>query len=284
MKIFLSWSGTESKQLASIFKEWLPNVLQYVEPYMSAEDISLGERWNNNITDSLHESIFGLIFVTPSNINAPWINFEAGALSKTLDSKVVPILYNADVMILNEGPLKQFQSAKNLKKDSIYSLLQSINNANVQLKLDEQRLEKSFDMWWKELEECINGIVKDKPKEGASVAKEPSEKEILSVIYSKLTEQEKLLKMDRHSRNHVSELTIELDVLHDLEGGHQALELCIQELTDGAHDEELMNFVAMEAKNLKKAITHIKRRVTFTELTDLNVRDTLKMKPEFISR
>ena len=42
MKV-LSWSGSESKQLAGIFKEWLPNVLQYIEPYMSAKDISLGK-------------------------------------------------------------------------------------------------------------------------------------------------------------------------------------------------------------------------------------------------
>ncbi|WP_063608410.1 TIR domain-containing protein [Shouchella clausii] len=89
MKVFLSWSGSESEQLAKIFKDWLPNVLQYVEPYMSSQDINLGERWNNNISASLEDSTFGLIFVTPNNINAPWLNYEAGALSKTFDSRVV---------------------------------------------------------------------------------------------------------------------------------------------------------------------------------------------------
>lgn len=278
MKIFLSWSGNESKQLAAIFKEWLPNVLQFVEPYMSAKDISLGERWNNSITGNLHESSFGLIFVTPTNINAPWINYEAGALSKTFDSKVVPILYNADVMILNEGPLKQFQSAKNLEKESIYSLLQSINNANNELKLEEQRLEKAFDMWWKELEDCINGIVKDTPTAEGSGTQEPSEKEILSVIYSKLTEQEKLLKMNRNYRSHNNEIIISVDVMRDLESGFQTLEMCKDELSAADFSEELISYVDKKALHLNKAINHLKRRATFTELID--VRDMAKMKSE----
>ncbi|KXB59407.1 hypothetical protein HMPREF3180_02349 [Leptotrichia wadei] len=44
MKIFLSWSGEPSKSIAEKFKNWLPNVLQYVEPYFSQQDIELGER------------------------------------------------------------------------------------------------------------------------------------------------------------------------------------------------------------------------------------------------
>lgn len=191
MKVFLSWSGSESKQLAAIFKEWLPNVLQYVDPYMSAQDISLGERWNNSIVDNLKESVYGLIFVTPSNINKPWINYEAGALSKTYDSRVVPILYNANVMILNEGPLKQFQSAKNLDKDSILDLLKSINLFKKDGQLEEARLEKSFDMWWPELEQSIDTIVNEDTSSETDTPNEPTERDLLNVILTKVIEQEK---------------------------------------------------------------------------------------------
>ncbi|OXS70221.1 hypothetical protein B1B04_18840 [Lysinibacillus sp. KCTC 33748] len=269
MQVFLSWSGKESKQLAAIFKEWLPNVLQFVEPYMSAKDISFGERWNNNITGNLQESSYGLIFVTPSNINAPWINFEAGALSKTLDSKVVPILYNANVMMLNEGPLKQFQSATNLDRENVFGLLKSINNANEQGSLDESRLVKAFDMWWGDLEKSINEIVEETISEDTSNAEEPSEKEILSVIYSKLTEQEKLLKMNRNLTSHDFSQEMDINVLLDLENGLVALEMCVNEINEGAYDDGVKLFVKNGSKNLSKAISYLKRRFRFNELKDI---------------
>ncbi|ACK98136.1 TIR domain-containing protein [Bacillus thuringiensis] len=217
MKVFLSWSGNESKQLATIFKEWLPNVLQYVDPYMSAQDISMGERWNNNITDSLEESVFGLIFVTPSNINAPWINFEAGALSKTFDSRVVPILYNADVMILNQGPLKQFQSAKNLDKENVLSLIKSINQGSENGKLDEARLEKSFEMWWPDLEKSLGEIEKEDAKEDTIKEEGPSDRELLNVIYSKMIEQEKAINKKQNVIQHSNSIVIPTNLYKDLE-------------------------------------------------------------------
>ncbi|MCK2020516.1 toll/interleukin-1 receptor domain-containing protein [Peribacillus frigoritolerans] len=234
MKVFLSWSGNESKQLAEIFKEWLPNVLQYVDPYMSAQDISLGERWNNNISGNLEESDFGLVFVTPMNINAPWINYEAGALSKTLDSKVIPILYNADVMILNQGPLKQFQSAKNLEKDSILSLLKSINSSNKNGQLDQLRLIKSFEMWWTDLKEAIEAIVKEDSSDGATSDTEPTEKELLSIIYSKITEQEKLLVRDQN-RSH---LKVPDSIIRDLYVTYQVFETFKENFHGGFEDME----------------------------------------------
>lgn len=191
MQVFLSWSGKESKQLAEIFKDWLPNILQYVKPYMSAKDINLGERWNDNITSNLRETDFGLIFVTPSNIRAPWINYEAGALSKTLGAKVIPILYKADVMVLQEGPLKQFQSSKDLEKESVLNLVKNINNFSEDNKLDGDRLDKAFEMWWPNLNDALEKIVPESMQD--EDIESPDDKEVLSMIVNKLNQQEKLL-------------------------------------------------------------------------------------------
>jgi len=281
MKIFLSWSGTESKQLAAIFKDWLPNVLQYVDPYMSAEDITLGERWNNNITNNLHESIFGLIFVTPSNINAPWINYEAGALSKTLDSKVVPILYKADVMILNEGPLKQFQSAKNLEKDSVLSLLKSINNSNNDGKLDESRLEKAFEMWWTNLLKAIEKIEKE-PISDTNRQNEPTEKELLNVIFSKLTTQEKLLKASNRNKINTRNddyLNIPSGVIKDLDSGYAALEICRNELIGGPYDSDFNIMIEESLTDLKGAINFLKRRTIYIDENTLGNNKTASEMP-----
>jgi hypothetical protein len=93
--------------------------------------------------------------------------FEAGAISKTLDSAYVcPILYNLDPTSLT-GPMAQFQATK-LIKDDMYRLLQSINKCLDDKKLPDNQLEESFEMWWSKLEIEINklpsGIGIDKPE------------------------------------------------------------------------------------------------------------------------
>lgn len=91
MKVFLSWSGELSHRVACAFRDWLPSVLQSVSPYVSSEDIDKGARWSTDISKELERSAYGIIVVTHEDIDAPWVNFEAGALSKTVEkSKVSP--------------------------------------------------------------------------------------------------------------------------------------------------------------------------------------------------
>ncbi len=185
MKIFLSWSGEPSKSIAEKFKNWLPNVLQYVEPYFSQQDIELGERWSNNIEKSLEEHNFGLIFVTENNINAPWINFEAGALSKNLKSRLVPIMCKSDIKILNNGPLNQFQSAKTIDKESIKKLILEVNKANVgEFRLSDELVEKSFEKWWEDLETELRDILTE--SEERNETEENKEGQVLIELANKV--------------------------------------------------------------------------------------------------
>lgn len=110
MKVFLSWSGTQSHKVALVLREWLPSVIQELEPYVSSEDIDKGARWSTDISKELSDSKFGILCVTRSNMNAPWLTFEAGALSKTMDkSFVCPFLFDVKRSGV-DGPILQFQS------------------------------------------------------------------------------------------------------------------------------------------------------------------------------
>lgn len=156
MKIFLSWSGEQSKQLALILKEWLPNVLQSCVPWMSDRDISAGERWGLEIARSLDECNFGIICVTRENINSAWIAFEAGALSKSLsEGKVVPLLFDLDYSDI-QGSLSQFQSKK-ITKDSLTDLAIAINTFCV-TPISIPVVNQAVNAHWKSLQSRLSDI------------------------------------------------------------------------------------------------------------------------------
>jgi hypothetical protein len=157
MKVFLSWSGDISHKVAMTFRDWLPSVIQSIRPYVSSEDIDKGARWSTDIAKELEDSTFGILCVTKENINAPWLNFEAGALSKTMDkSSVSPFLFDIKRSEVN-GPILQFQSTI-FDRDDIKKLVHSLNKACKSDQLSDEQLERTFNVWYQSLEEELNKI------------------------------------------------------------------------------------------------------------------------------
>jgi TIR domain len=157
MKVFISWSGNRSKQLARALFNWIPNVIQSVKPWMS-EEATKGSRWGPEIARELQETRFGIVCVTSENLMSPWLIFETGALSKTLDSTFVcPYLLDLRPADL-EGPLAQFQATRANMEDS-RRLVASINTALGEgPMLTEIKLQQAFELWWPKLESVLNEI------------------------------------------------------------------------------------------------------------------------------
>lgn len=157
MLVFLSWSGESSRSAATALRDWLPNVIQAVDPWMSAKDIDKGARWSTDIAQYLEKAQVGILCLTPENQNAPWILFEAGALSKALGrSFVCPYLLGLQPTDL-QGPLVQFQATEASKSDT-FRLLQTINTALASEGLPEANLQRVFDKWWPDLRAELNKI------------------------------------------------------------------------------------------------------------------------------
>jgi hypothetical protein len=114
MKIFISWSGDKSKEIAEFLKNWIEQIIQAAEPWISV-DIEKGKRWNSEISDKLENSKVGIFCITKENLNSPWILFEAGAISKSSDSYVCTFLIDINPTDLT-GPLSLFQATKLKKK------------------------------------------------------------------------------------------------------------------------------------------------------------------------
>lgn len=216
MKVFLSWSGDTSHKVAMILREWLPSVIQSIEPYVSSEDIDKGARWSTDIASELQDSTFGILCVTKDNIHAPWLMFEAGALSKTMEkSFVCPFLFNIKRAEVN-GPALQFQSTI-FEREDIRKLLFSLNQACSQGQLATEKLEKAFEVWYPNLESQLNSLLQSVPssdtKEDHKLTKAHSN-EILEEILDISRINQKLI------RNPDSDLSKEISsirmILHEL--------------------------------------------------------------------
>lgn len=191
MKIFISWSGERSKNFAEFLQNWLGNIIQSVDPFLSG-DIDKGSKWGPKISQELQESKLGILCLTPENIHSEWIIFEAGALSK-LGDKVCPILINIDKSSI-ELPLSQFQCTLSSDKKEMRGLLFSINNEIAELydkdknqskPLPESRLNELIEHFWSEFESKITEINNMEISEESSIVIDENNKiieEILTIV------------------------------------------------------------------------------------------------------
>jgi len=172
VKVFLSWSGDRSKAVAEELGAWLARVIQAVEPRISSR-IDKGARWQGEIADRLEDAKVGIVCLTSSNLAAPWILFEAGALSKTKGSHVCTFLLDvapSDV----EFPLAQFQHTL-FTRDQVLDLIRTINGVvetSGERFLTEANLVNVFETFWPQLETRLTEI-KNQEEARTAPRKEP---------------------------------------------------------------------------------------------------------------
>lgn len=159
MKVFISWSGDRSKTIALGLREFLPDVLHRVKPFMSAHDIEAGARWPDQLNQQLESTDVGVLCFTPENLSSTWLHYEAGALAKKLEnSRICTCLYELSPADC-KWPLAQFQ-ANISDKEGIRRIVDTINAALADEAQEDRRLSKSFDHFWPELDNRIKSIHK----------------------------------------------------------------------------------------------------------------------------
>ncbi len=152
--VFISWSGEQSRQLAEALRSLIPNVFQDVATFVSSNDIDAGTNWFGTILNELANTEFGILCLTADNLTKPWIQFEAGALAKTITDKarVVPYLLAVSKSDL-APPLSLFQGVT-ADKAGTPELLQSLNNVRMG-SFEQAHLQTIFDKWWPDYEKAL---------------------------------------------------------------------------------------------------------------------------------
>jgi TIR domain len=158
MNVFIGWSGKLSHGVALALYEWLPCVIQTIRPYISSEDIDKGTQWMYDLSTELTSAKYGILCITPDNSQEPWINFEAGALFKSLDHvNVMPFLFRVKPTDIKKGPLTHFQSTAYDQAD-VRKLIRSLNNACAPRAVEEAKLERTYEKWWPDLQAKLDGL------------------------------------------------------------------------------------------------------------------------------
>jgi hypothetical protein len=157
MKIFISWSGDASQEVAKALKDWLPNVFQAIQPgdvFLSSTDIPVGSQWFQELGKVLDACDFGILCLTRGNLAAPWILYEAGAVSKRFDNaRVAPLLIglrNQDLA----SPLSHFNTA-GTDIDGIRRLANAINDQLGAARLTGNKLDNAINAFWPQLEPAL---------------------------------------------------------------------------------------------------------------------------------
>ncbi len=166
MNIFISWSGDLSKNVAILLKDFLKKVIQATKPFVSSEDIAKGAPWFNELMSQLNESSFGIVCLTPDNIEQPWLLFESGAIAKTFENTEshVSTLLIGDLSNLDlSPPLSLFQSTIFNDRDDMLKLLTTINNLLESGKLEQKNLEETFDTWWESFKQKFDKALSSTP-------------------------------------------------------------------------------------------------------------------------
>ena len=129
-KLFISWSGTNSKEIALKLKEAFEDKIfsgSGLQCFVSDVDIGSGTDWWTKIQKELKSCTLGIAVVTKENLSAPWLYFESGAIVAR-DKPLIPLLFNCGISKLDHTPLtsrqtKDFYVAKQFKQ-----MVQDIND------------------------------------------------------------------------------------------------------------------------------------------------------------
>ena len=192
MKVFVSWSGELSCQIAEVLKKWIPCIIQSVEVFFSPEDIEKGDNWDKTISNELSQCNYGIICLTSDNTTAPWINFEAGAIAKSLDSRITALMVNVKPSDI-KGPLSRYQATR-FEKNDFFQLISAINKA-LETPLEHHILQNTFDTMWVALEQEANAVIEKYSSNATTLDenKELSENNPLEEILQLLRTQNSLL-------------------------------------------------------------------------------------------
>lgn len=161
-KIFISWSGKNSKKIAVALKEILEKKIfasTDLKCFVSTVDIASGDDWWNKISKELKKCKQGILCITKENVKAPWIFFEAGAMVAR-DVPTIPLLFNCSIGALEGSPIKGKQCVDFYDQSQFLKMVYDINSKMGLLALEKTQLDSIAREAYEEIKKVLNPTLK----------------------------------------------------------------------------------------------------------------------------
>ena len=157
--VFISWSGERSRLVAEFLRDWLSQVVQAVRPWMSESEVEKGSRSFAEIGRALADIKVGIICLTPENLDRPWLLYEAGCLTKSIDDRTRLCTYLIGGIEPSDvrPPLGMFQGTRANKNDT-FILLRTINRVASDNPISDENLGVIFEAMWPKLESRLESL------------------------------------------------------------------------------------------------------------------------------
>ena len=181
MRIFISWSGSDSMRYAEILQSSL-KCGDDLQPFMSSTGITPGHPWYDSLVKQISAADFGLVCLTPSNLQSHWIHFEIGMMAGCLRSRtyasdngdngvkrIIPVLFGVSRKDVT-GPLSHYQAINASSKTDFFRLVKAIYEARDvsfgtecrQNQIDDElELDSEIDKIW---DTFNSGTIENNPK------------------------------------------------------------------------------------------------------------------------
>lgn len=127
-----------------------------------SHQIPKGHVWFSELRKQIAEGNSAILCVTPTNIGAPWLHFEAGAAWKAAEQSVVaPLLFRVAKTKVRL-PLSSFQVTESNVKEDVFDLLRHLNTrCSPQVPVND--LEVAHGRAWLPLQNELSKIEDDAP-------------------------------------------------------------------------------------------------------------------------
>ena len=223
MDIFVSWAGRDSHAVAVVLRRWLPEVLPFVRPWVSSEDIRKGTRWSDELWARLQKTSYSIVCLTPAAVRSPWVNFEAGAVARAVGGQahVSPLLLGLSPGDLDGVPLAMFQCTEFTRRD-VERLVNAIN-AVAARPIPDPEVSQHFRRGWPALRDQVGriDITSYETEEATAAAGGPLD-DTLDEIEAKILVLVAWLGEDRHLKV--------MDIVRSISENHVVTQHCVDQL------------------------------------------------------
>lgn len=187
LRVFISWAGKRAEMIGQGFHDFLPDVVNAIQPFISGSDIDKGTQWREVLTGNLQESMCEIVCLTPESRESVWVAFETGAISRAAGgpegakSRIWTYLLGLESRQVQLTPFAEYQATTATEADT-FALIGSINALSPDRVSAESLKRKFKKVFWPNFSKVL-GKARTIPA-GSGPAPTASESELLSEVLS----------------------------------------------------------------------------------------------------